>query len=141
VTGLYVDGVSIWTITPPGNTEEHIWTYVAAWSEDDASEKSLCPCRSMPGPDGGSTAREPQAFVGTDYYCESANQGAGNPDQTYWHTADPLWDEGCDAPGGVPWFEKTLSRTTSNPIHVDILLDQGPANENVSVSEIVILVR
>ena len=59
----YVDGVSI---THRASPRKHIWTYAAGLFEN-MKDLSTCPCT------GGGTS--PPAFVGSDYYCESALNG------------------------------------------------------------------
>ena len=58
----------------------HIWTYAAGLYEDTPG-LSTCPCTG-----GGAS---PPAFVGSDYYCESAiSAGSWEPPVLY--SNDPL---------------------------------------------------
>ena len=94
-----------------------------------------CPCTN------GSDSIIP-SFIGNNYFCES-----GNPSSSFsWsslHTADPLWDgKGCgpieqaccSSKLGLPWFNKTLSSTTTDYIELRVCADQGTNDEDVPVS-------
>ena len=129
----YLDGVSI-TYGQPRN---HIWSYVAGVSENSRGS-SNCPCSSQGG-------KQPQPFVGDNYYCES-----GNPNNTHGgilYTADKLWDgkqcEGtcCTDPKSPPWFSVRLSNPTTESIEVRICGDERTVYEDTPVELLVIYVQ
>ena len=108
INSHYVDGVSL----THGFPRQHIWTFMAGYSENTPRLRVNCPCTN-------GTIQTVQSFIGNDYYCES-----GNPD-------DPLWDgEGCtllertccQAPD-LPWFHKVLNCTTTDYIELRVCGD------------------
>ena len=79
----YVDGVSL-THGPP---RQHIWTFSAA---ADELNHVACPCINR---NEASTALQPPAFVGNDYFCDT---GASSRHREIFYAEDPLWDgAGC----------------------------------------------
>ena len=101
----YMDGVSI----TRGSPRHHIWSYVGSISE---IFNNVCPCTY-------SSATQPQAFVGSNYYCESGNPTRDWVGQVF--PNDKLWDgeqcshEGtcCTGTNTPPWFSVNLSSTRS----------------------------
>ena len=133
VESVYVDGVSI-TYTDSGS-RMHLWTYVVAWSDDDNSETSLCPCLGGIGT---------PAFVGSNFYCEGGT--TGNSWSGGWYTGDPLWDgngngSNCDTPGDPSWFQRDLGQPTSSDIEIRLMADQATSNEDVGVYRMELFVR
>ena len=126
----YVDGISI----TYGSPRRHLWTYTSGLSEDDNTQENgdyNCPCAKYPG-------EAPPAFVGSDYYCESAFTGNYNPTQ---HRKialeDPLWDgegcsrgSGCCDRAGMPWFCRTLPQQVHEDIEVRLCSDEAYTNED-----------
>ena len=120
----YVDGISI-TYGSPGS-RSHIFTYAAGYSE--VSSTCSCPCA------GGRAA---PSFVGSDFYCESGNEGAGSG----LFSADILWDgqqcrsleTTCCNPPNQAWFCKTLPTPISGDMEVRICTDEAISNENVAL--------
>ncbi len=73
-----------------GSPRQHIWTFVAAQSEV-ANPSSNCPCTNI---NQASSARNPPAFVGDDYFCDTGSHVAAINNLFYGD--DPLWDgAGC----------------------------------------------
>ena len=128
----YVDGISI----THGSPRKHIWT-LAAGLYETGQRTSNCPCNS-PG-----AGTQPPSFVGSDYYCESADYSAPFSFSTL-YSDDPLWDgQGCDgneAPccnlKDLPWFCKELPEPTSDDLEVRICTDEHLTNEDVPIEVI-----
>ncbi len=125
---FYLDGVSI----TYGGSRQHLWSYVAAVTEDSISHTpNNCPCSTRAG-------TGPPSFVGNNYYCES-----GNPSNTGGSTGlltnDPLWDghqcEGscCSGTSSPPWFSVQLPAPTMDMIEVRICGNEGTDNEDSPV--------
>ena len=122
----YVNGASI---TYGTSVVKHIWSFANGPAlQFDAHPHSTCPCNT------GSTAQVPP-FVGSDYYCETGNNGAGVPSGFFFN--DPLWDgqqcDGVEAPccthPNMPWFIKTLVETTTEDIQLRLCNNQGISDE------------
>ena len=108
---------------------KYIWTYSAGVFEY-TSRRDDCPCN------GGAP---PPAFVGSDYYCESAIS-AGNWGSTI-YPDDPLWDGQdcrglertcCDSPN-LPWFCKELPQSTTDYLEIRICSDEVLSNEDTLI--------
>ena len=120
----YVDGVSITYGTAP---RKHLWTYANGLNPVFRGGKqynSFCPCN------GNNSVITP-GFVGSDYYCETGDNGKSCCDPYELHFDDPLWD-GQQCPGveasccthpNMPWFSKTLSETTTEDIQLRVCAD------------------
>ena len=128
INGTYMDGVSI----TRGSPRHHIWSYVGSVSDNPEYPMLACPCHSSSG-------AQPQAFVGSNYYCES-----GNPTQNWVGQAfpnDKLWDgeqcshEGtcCTGTNTPPWFSVNLSSPTSDDIEVRIMGLENTDNEDTPI--------
>ena len=126
IDSRYVDGVSI---THGASPRKHIWTYAAGVYENQR-QTFVCPCS------GGTS---PPAFVGSDYYCESAlNRPPWRPLVLY--SNDPLWDgQDCDGlehtccdPPNLPWFCKELPELTSDNLEFRLCGD-GTRNNNEDI--------
>ena len=137
IDSYYVDGVSI---TYGSNPRQHIWTLSGGWYETRLSSGG-CPCNS------GSSALPPPSFVGNDYYCESA---VGNKAYSYiLYADDPLWDgQNCNGPEStcctnpnMPWFLKTLNKTTTDNIELRVCNSQGLPDEDTPLDIIEIYVK
>jgi hypothetical protein len=140
VDGIYVDGVSI-TRSPAASAggRLHLYTYVAAWSDDNNAEGSLCPCL------GGKAAPD---FVGTDFYCEAGTTGSPlDITPSRWYVDDPLWNgdgtgSDCNTAGDPSWFVAKPGGTPStDPVEVRVMADQDSGNEDIGVSEMELFVR
>ena len=126
IDDVYVDGVSI---THGASPRKYIWTYAAGVFEY-ASRRDDCPCN------GGTP---PPAFVGSDYYCESAIS-AGNWGSTI-YPDDPLWDgqdcrgleRTCCDPPNLPWFCKELPQPTTDYLEIRICSDEVLSNEDTLI--------
>ena len=111
INQVYFDGLSIFH----GSPRNHIWTYAAGYHENLAGSDT-CPCNN------GSTLQVPP-YVGSDYYCESGNNGGDCSNVVF---PDVLWDgQQCDGREGsccthpnMPWFVKTLTKTTTDNIEL-----------------------
>ena len=132
----YLDGVSI----THGHPRHHIWSYVGSVSENPRLPKTACPCDSSSG-------TQPQAFIGSNYYCES-----GNPGQDWRNLVfpnDKLWDgeqcshEGtcCTGTNTPPWFSVNLSSPTSDDIEVRIMGSESTDNEDTPIELLEIYVN
>ena len=114
----YFEGASITYGT--AMSRKHIWTYANGVSlRFNADPTFLCPCNT------GSTAVVPP-YVGSDYYCETGNNGEGSLIKFF--PDDPLWD-GQQCPGEeapcctrpkMPWFIKSLNETTTEEIELKL---------------------
>ena len=123
----YVDGVSI---THGASPRKHIWTYAAGVYENEG--RDTCPCTGY-GPSS-------PAFVGSDYYCESALSGPPwEPPVLY--SSDTLWDgQDCDGlegtccdPPNLPWFCKELPQPTTDNIEFRLCGDESRTNEDIPI--------
>ena len=136
---LYVDGVSITYRSAP---RKHIWTYANGVNLVYSGYGGLnCPCNS------GNGVVPPQ-FVGSDYYCETGNNVYTCCDYIL-YSNDPLWDGqqclGEEAPccthPNMPWFNKTLSETTTEDIELRVCGDQHVSDEDTLLQMIELFVR
>ena len=108
----YVDGVSI----TYSSDRSHIWSFAAG-------HRSFyhCPC-------GSTNPRNPPSFVGDNYFCDDAVNGA-------------VWDgEGCTMGeeecclfNSPPWFAVQLPEVAMDDIDVRICIDEFVGNENVGI--------
>uniref|UniRef100_A0A1X7T6N9 Fibrinogen C-terminal domain-containing protein n=1 Tax=Amphimedon queenslandica TaxID=400682 RepID=A0A1X7T6N9_AMPQE len=126
-----------------GSPRQHVWTLMAGLNE--ASYYSItndgrynCPCSQ--GSPQNSTL---QSFIGNNYFCESGNPATDGTWQQSLYTSDPLWDgEGCGSLDGncctsrpsLPWFNKILSRNTTDFLELRVCGESGTADEDVPVS-------
>ena len=134
----YVDGVSI---TYGSNPRKHVWTY-AVGSLSFRHLQFDCPCNN------GSTYQAP-SFISSDYYCESGVASIIDNQAGAFHS-DILWDrqqctglEGpCCTHSNMPWFNKTLSETTTENLELRLCGDDSPtADEDVPIELIELYVR
>ena len=131
----YVDGASITygTYAVP----KHIWTYASG----NGVNQLACPC------DIGNTAQVPP-YVGSDYYCETANN-AGLANNKTLYPNDPLWDgqqcDGVEAPccthPNMPWFTKTLNETTTEDIQLRLCVNEHLSTEETLLQLITLYVH
>ena len=143
IDSSYVDGVSI----TYGAPRKHLWTYAGGLTEQSALEWNSpysCPCTN------NYTGPGTQAFVGDNYYCESANKN-----ETHYfdgiYLDDKLWDgqqcsgEGdCCSRAGLspPWFNVEVSSgPVSDDIEVRICGDEGTANEGTPLELVELYVQ
>ena len=142
---VYVDGVSI---TYGSSPRKHIWTYAIGvnlvYQKPGVSGRTKynCPCNN-----GAMFGTPP--YVGSDYYCETGNNGYTCCDFTANYPNDPLWD-GQQCPGeeapccthpNMPWFNKTLSETTTEDIELRVCAAEDPADEDAPLEVIELFVR
>ena len=135
VDSNYVDGASI---TYGSNPHTHVWTY-AVGTRSYTHTQNDCPCNS------GNSYQAPM-FIGSDYYCES---GVAVSHDTVFYN-DLLWDgqqctsleDPCCTHSNMPWFNKTLSETTTENIELRLCGDDSPtADEDVLLELIELYVR
>ena len=139
----YVDGVSM----TYGDPRRHIWTFAGGLSETvvPAFPDHTCPC-ALNGT--GITPQQPPAFVGDNYFCESANPLTTYENtNVFQYTADPLWDgkrcEGrcCTNSNSPPWFSVQLPNVTNEKIEVRICANQATNNEDTAIGLLEIYVQ
>ena len=132
----YVDGASI---TYDADPRKHIWTY-AAGTRSFTAYKYDCPCNT------GSSYTAP-SFVGNDYYCESGKVSTNYAVRIH---NDPLWDgqqctnleAPCCTHPRMPWFNKTLSETTTENIELRLCGNDSPTgDEDVLLEQIELYIR
>ena len=80
------------------------------------------------------------SFVGSNYFCETGNEGANSLDN---FLDDLLWDgKGCPSSNNCcnfnepPWFYRELPQTTSNTLTLTIELNGRASNENIFIREL-----
>ena len=108
---MYATGLSL----THGSPRQHIWTFVAGYSEVD---QDACPCAGGKWPS--------PSFVGNNYYCESGTVNAPPAYNTYYFS-DSLWDgtgcseqsNCCDNPN-QPWFHRQFDQPTQDDIEARI---------------------
>ena len=135
INNVYMDGVSV----TYGSPRNHIWTFVSSYSET-ATGSNACPCDSFSG-------TRPQAFVGSNYYCESGNPGQSWQGQLF--SNDKLWDgeqcshEGtcCTGTNTPPWFSVNLGSPTTDDIEVRIMGSESTDNEDTPIELLEIYVQ
>ncbi|XP_065907478.1 uncharacterized protein [Dysidea avara] len=110
IDGVYATGLSL----THGSPRQHIWTFVAGYSEVD---NDACPCAGGKWPS--------PSFVGNNYYCESGT--VNTPIVSTYYFSDSLWDgtgcskqsNCCDNPN-QPWFHRQLYQPTQDDIEARI---------------------
>ena len=139
IDSVYVDGVSITYGSAP---RKHIWTYANGVNLVHPTPQFNCPCNT-------NNSVVPPPFIGSDYYCETGDNDKECCGFSTLYSNDPLWD-GQQCPGeeapccthpNMPWFNKTLSETTTEDIELRVCADRGLYNEDVPLQVIEILVR
>ena len=129
------DGVNI----TRGAKRNHVWSYVAGFSE--SATNFNCPCSTTNSP-------SPPSSIGKNYYCESGNPGSGNTfknNQIF--PNDPLWDgqqcEGtcCNGTNSPPWFSVQLPAPTTDAIEVSICADESTDNEDTPIELLEIYIQ
>jgi dynein heavy chain len=132
---MVMDGIVI----SHGESQHHIWSYIAGASENSSDfQISNCPCSPRAG-----TRSIPS--VGNNYYCESGNPTERLPYKIY--PNDPLWDgqqcEGtcCSGTKSPPWFSVQLPTNTTDRIEVRICADELIGNEDTPIQLLEIFVQ
>ena len=133
----YVDGVSF---TYGASPRKHLWTYAAGVSANlGTSSGAHCPCSS---PHAG---QPPPAFVGSNYYCETALRNGYASKVLY--ASSPLWDGRgicagtcCDNPN-MPWFRVVLSGSTTENPEMRLCTNSGFDNEAVAIDQMELFIR
>ena len=127
------DGINI----TRGAKRNHIWSYVAGFSE--SATNLNCPCSTTNNPSRPSS-------IGKNYYCES-----GNPRNTFNNNQifpnDPLWDGQqcentcCTGTNSPPWFSVQLPAPTTDAIEVSICADESTDNEDTPIELLEIYIQ
>ena len=135
----YLDGVSV----THGFPRQHIWSFVGGLQEVTVTyPRFTCPCVT------GSTAGNLlPSFVGQNYFCESGiTQWDGR--FIFFPDGDPLWDgQGCGPTSSCctfnspPWFNVTLSSSTTDHIEVRICMRSGSDYEDTPIHLIELYVK
>ena len=126
-----------------GTSQNHIWSFLAGAFELELEHISghFCPC----SPSGVA----PPSYVGTDYYCESADPDGGY-ELNRMYTNDPLWDGKncrsveapcCTTHSLIPWFHKKLGYTTTDYIEMRLCFNEGTNDEDSPVEQYEIYVK
>ena len=134
VDNNYVDGISL---THGAYPQNHIWTFAGALHEDYFHLTGICPCINT-----SITPPPPvPAFIGNDYFCDTASRGFHQPD-------DPLWDGAGCGPYNTccewncpPWFLKNLTSPTTDDIEMRFCTDQYPGDEDINFESVEIYVQ
>ena len=145
IESAYVDGVSL-TYGSSGR-RQHIWTFASAIYEQDPDynlyPEWTCACTNT---QYNWTFQLP-TFIENNYFCDTGNSGPGYSLGTY-YTDDLLWDgDGCGSfstccqYNNPPWFQRTLSRVTSDDIELRLCHGQQSSNEDTLLSLIEIYIR
>ena len=122
-----------------GTTQSHIWSFFPSSSE----EHSICPCSSS------SIAVDVPSYIGSDYYCESAENNGWPSNLNHLYTDDPLWDgQNCRSSEAacckrplIPWFLKKLDHTTTDYIEMRLCFNEGTHDEDSPVFQYEIYVK
>ena len=127
----YVDGISL----THGNPRQHIWTFAAGLDEVGTFPILNCPCTNTRL---ANLASRPPAFVGNDYFCDTASKGRFQYNTFY--PNNPLWDGAgcgplntCCSLNNPPWFYKQLPQHTSDDIEMRLCSDEGSNNEDTPI--------
>uniref|UniRef100_A0A1X7VN79 Fibrinogen C-terminal domain-containing protein n=1 Tax=Amphimedon queenslandica TaxID=400682 RepID=A0A1X7VN79_AMPQE len=122
-----------------GTSQSHIWSFIPSGSEG----LSDCPCSSSPRNINAPT------YIGSDYYCESAENNGLPSDFNHLYTNDPLWDgqncrsseAGCCKRPLIPWFHKKFGYTTTDYIEMRFCFNEGTHDEDSPVFQYEIYVK
>ncbi len=135
----YVDGISL----THGRPRNHIWTFAGSLDETGSGSQYNCPCTNINQANSASTS---PAFVGNDYFCDTASEGQFQNGLFY--GSDPLWDGAgcgplntCCTFNNPPWFYKELPEPTTDDIEMRVCTDDGSANEDTAIEKIDIYVQ
>ncbi len=138
IDSYYVDGISL----THGRPRKHIWTFAGSVDEVGTDPSHNCPCTNI---NLASSASTPPAFVGNDYFCDTASQGRF---QFIFYGVDPLWDGAgcgplntCCTFNNPPWFYKELPESTTDDIEMRVCKDQATFDEDIAIEKIDIFVQ
>ena len=132
INSYYVNGVSL-THGAAGR-RQHIWTFAAELSEAVMAPTDPnygCPCDTP--------SSSVPAFIGNDYFCESALHSAWSarylgvffPDDVLWDGHDCVSTSTCCQFNSPPRFTKNLPNATNDDIELRICDDSRPADSDV----------
>ena len=141
IEGPYIDGVSI-SYGSPGS-RKHIWSFVAANSEQPSNTLERCRCSDT----SRSWPFSIPLFIGNNYFCDS-----GQETHSYslvYFSDDPLWDgQGCGSTSNCcsvnspPWFCTNITSSMSDDdIEVRICGSQDISDENIVVTKVELYVH
>jgi len=132
-----VDGISI----THGNPRRHIWTYAVGLTNDDSEfYESNCPCGTKAG-------RSASQYVGTDFYCDTANKhNKWNYSEFYtstilWQTSDCFDRTFCCHSANQPWFYRQLDILTADDIEVRICRDEVAEHEDILINQLELYIQ
>ena len=118
----YVDGVS--HTHGPAGKRRHIWTFVAAYSDDGANLRYNCPCSNF----NINWTHAVPSYVEQDYFCDSNAQFR----KEYGHVSDEdddLWDgqrcgptSTCCEFNNPPYFCKHVTYDTSEDMEIRVIV-------------------
>ena len=134
VDSNYVDGASI---TYGSNPRKHVWTYAVGTRTYTLTQHD-CPCNNA-------NSYQAPSFIGSDYYCESGRVPYPDTNSIVMFYNDALWDgqqctdlEGpCCTHPNMPWFNKTLSETTTENIELRLCGDDSPTGDEDVLLELI----
>ena len=131
IDDAYVDGLSL----THGRNRTHIWTFAAGHNEVNPWHNPFyCYCG-----DSSTVGSLPPGFVGQNFFCESSI-----------NTEDLLWDgQDCNLPydtnccsfNSPPWFSVQLPTSTTDDVEARICLDEGVANEDLTIGLLEIFIQ
>ena len=115
--------------------------YAIGLSDDNnINKQSRCPCAKLPG-------KDPPAFVGSHYYCESGNTNETRTWSKYF-IEDPLWDgsecsagHNCCTNTDQPWFFCQLVMKKRDDIEARLCTSENFSDEAVLVEQIHLYVQ
>ena len=135
IESAYVDGLSL-THGPVGS-RQHIWTFAAAFYDDDPSYNPVinCPCTNT----RHSWPYQLPSFIQDNYFCDTGNPGPGDDFNAY-YSDDPLWDgAGCGKDStccqfnNPPWFYSSLPQATTDDVEVRLCHGESASDEDTIV--------
>ena len=139
INQVYVDGISI---TYGNASRKHIWTYANGINLSPFG-RSTCPCNT---PTKMNVVSPP--FIGSDYYCETGDNDNNCCDHDFLFSNDALWDgqqcpseeAPCCTHPNMPWFNKTLSETTTEDIELRVCGNHPVSDEDTPLEVIELFV-
>ena len=109
----------------------------ASLDEVGTTHSANCPCTNINQARNAST---PPAFVGNDYFCDTASQGQW---RNIMYGSDPLWDGAgcgplntCCTFNNPPWFYKELPEPTTDDIEMRACIDSWSNDEDIAIEKI-----
>ncbi len=132
----FLDGVTLRYFEGPQATENHIWSFAAADYGNLRTER--CPCDQTNLTFGS-------AYVGTDYFCDGAENPVVNTfiRDRLWDGAscDPIDSRPCCQFNNPPWFFKQLASPTTADIEMRVCVNEARSNEDIRIEQLEIYVQ